>query len=369
MPVVAGEDDGRVGSFAGEDGVGFLPDAGLYALTPAVKLAQLRGERVCGVSVLRHEQLCRRHCLAEAACGVEPRGYREADSCCGQLLRVHRRFAQHGRNARTGRRRKSGKAAADEITVFVNERHHVRHRADGDEIDVALKHGGAVALAGADKLQRNADSGKLLVRVFVPVLLAVYHGGCGGQRAGGALVMVGYEHVHAERGGILGLRGGGDAAVHGDDERHALRVQRVERAVIDAVALAVAVGDVRDAFQALTAQIIGDDAGGGDAVHVIVAVDRDGLPAAYRTVHTLDRGGHALHQHRVVQAALAAADEPRGLVHGRYAAQIEHRCEQGSIARCKQLRRDHGLRVWDFPNLRFHNLFFVFLSYIYFYLF
>ena len=122
-------------------------------------------------------------------------------------------------------------------------------------------------------------------------------------------MMVGDDHVDADLRGMRGLLNGGNAAVDRYDKAHALRLERIERGAVEPVALLVAVGDIGHAPESLSAQIVRDKAGGGDAVHIIVAVDRNGLPVPYRAQDALTRLVHVQHQHGVAQQLLPAGDE------------------------------------------------------------
>ena len=68
--------------------------------------------------------------------------------------------------------------------------------------------------------------------------------------------------------------------------------------------------------RAAGAEIVGQKAGGGDAVHVIVAEDGDGLAPGERAVDALHSLVHVAHQKgRIEQRALTV--KPRGGLLGR----------------------------------------------------
>ena len=139
-----------------------------------------------------------------------------------------------------------------------------------------LRLGGAAE--GKDQLERDADAGKMLERKAAVRAVRVDHGAGGGQRVL-TFVVIGDDEVDAEGGGKGGLLHAGDAAVHGDDERDALLGKRADRIAAEAVALLDAAGNVHEHRRPAGAEIIGQKAGGGDAVHVVIAEHGDGLAA------------------------------------------------------------------------------------------
>ena len=100
--------------------------------------------------------------------------------------------------------------------------------------------------------------------------VGVNHRDCLGQGIL-AFVVVGDDQIHAQ----LSLGHGGNAAVHGDDELNPLVVKLVQGNGVQTVALLQPTGDVADTAAAVAAEKVCQQAGGGNAVHVIVAEDRD----------------------------------------------------------------------------------------------
>ena len=138
------------------------------------------------------------------------------------------------------------------------------------------------------------------------------------------------------------------------DQAHALLVQCGQRGGVDAVALVVAAGDVGDAAQALAVQIIGQQAGGGDAVHVIVAVDRDRFARVDRPAQPRDRAVHVAQQHRVVQGFDAAVKQARRILRLCHAAQAQNGGQQRRQAHAQQLFRRLRPVIRYFPQLFSH---------------
>ena len=146
-------------------------------------------------------------------------------------------------------------------------------------------------------------------------------------------MMVGDDHVDTDLRGVCGLLDGGNAAVDRYDKAHVLRLERIERGAVEPVALLVPVWDIGHAPEPLTAQIVRDKAGGGYSVHVIVAVDRNGLPVPYRAQDALTRLVHVQHQHGVAQQLLPAGDERLRFGGSPDPPQRQHRRQQRREAR------------------------------------
>ena len=143
--------------------------------------------------------------------------------------------------------------------------------------------------------------------------MGVHHGD-GVRELFFAFVVVGDDHVHTQAGGVSRLGQGGDAAVHGDDEGHALQRQLLHGLVVHAVALGETVGDVIAHVAPLRPEIMGEQTGGGDAVHVVVAVDGDRLLVAQRPPDAGGRQIHVFHQVGVAELILCAGQQSLGLI-------------------------------------------------------
>ena len=113
-------------------------------------------------------------------------------------------------------------------------------------------------------------------------------------------MMVGNDQPQAQRPGKAGLLLGGDAAVHGDEQAAAVVIKGLDGGGVQAIALAQTVGDVIGAVCPAGAQILDHDAGGGDAVHIVIAVDRDLHPVPEGAADLLHGQIHVLQQIGVV---------------------------------------------------------------------
>ena len=140
-----------------------------------------------------------------------------------------------------------------------------------------------------------------------------------------ALVMVGDDKIHAERCGVGRFLHTRDAAVDRDDQRHAGLCKGADGVAAEAVAFFNAAGDVHRHIRSARAEIIGEKTGGGDAVYVVVAEDRELFAPLQRPRDA--RGGliHVLHQKRRVGERPLALQRFGGLLARLHAACGQHR--------------------------------------------
>ena len=113
-----------------------------------------------------------------------------------------------------------------------------------------------------------------------------------------ALVVIRHHHIHAKLGGIRHLLHAGDAAVHGDDQRDPLLMQGAHGLRRQAVSVLDAAGNIVAHLPAAAAQIVHQNGGGGDAVHVVVAENGDMLPFLQSGADAADGAVHVLHEKR-----------------------------------------------------------------------
>ena len=137
-------------------------------------------------------------------------------------------------------------------------------------------------------------------------------------------MVVGDDHLEAERLRLGDLLDGGDAAVDGEHEPAAVVGEPLERLPRDAVALLEAARQVPLDLRAELAERQDGERGGADPVDVVVAVDADALAGGDRGADPLDGDGHVAEQERVVRRALAG-EEGAGRVEVAVAAPDEDR--------------------------------------------
>ena len=186
-------------------------------------------------------------------------------------------------------------------------------------------------MEGGCQLKGDAHAGKIGVGIGAVGAVGVHHGVGTGQ---GVLtfVVVRHHQADAQSGTQLRLLQGGDAAVDGDDQTNALLMEVKDGALVEAVALLQASGNVTDAVGTQTAQIVGQKTGGGDAVHVVVAENGDLRMILHGLTYRTGGGVHFLHGKGVNEGS--AAIQQRGSLLRRVAApSAENAGGQNAVAR------------------------------------
>ena len=128
---------------------------------------------------------------------------------------------------------------------------------------------------------------------------------------GSGPVVVGDDHLEAERAGLRDLVDGRDPAVDGEHEPAAVLGEPGERLGRDAVALLEPARQMPLDLGAERAKRQDGERGRADAVDVVVAVDADPRPRGDRGPDPLDRDRHVAEQQRVVRLALAGEEGAR----------------------------------------------------------
>src|SRR2546425_118243 len=134
------------------------------------------------------------------------------------------------------------------------------------------------------------------------------------------MVVVGDDEIDAELAREQGLAHGGDAAVDGHDDARPVRGELAERLAVEAVALLVAVRDVRADDRAELAERRDGDRRPGDAADVVAPVADDAPASRERTMEALERPVHIAHRRALLRGDpgrqevghLRRADAPPG---------------------------------------------------------
>ena len=196
------------------------------------------------------------------------------------------------------------------------------------------------------ELERDGGSAKEFFRISAAGLIGVENG----QRVGHGVpgfkqVMVGDDEVKAE--GARGFRfsEGAHAGVNGDDQAHAVGIGGLKHAGLEAVALAKAMGDVKadHAAEHLDGGLEQDD--GGGAVHIVVAIEQDGLVELDGLFEAQYGRVHAEHELRVVEVGDFRIQEGEGCFGIDDAAGDEQFGEHLRDTGCCRKGRGHGKGV------------------------
>ncbi len=292
-------------------------DVRLVRLPPRVLLAELLGEPADLLQlrlVAGQEQARGEVGRAHAAGGVDARrddeGHMEA---VDDLVLQARRLEQRAQAHRVRPLREALEPELGDDAVLADQRHHVGHGADRGELQERRQPLLPVEPLAQrlHDLEGDADARKVLVRVGAVGPLRVDHRQ-GRRQLGLRFVVVGDDEVDAELAGTARRLGAPDATVHRHDHAHAVGVQPLHRRGLQAVAVPHPFGDeVRDVTSEQFQRATQDDRR-GHAVDVVVAVDRDPLPALERGAQPIDRGPHVGEAIRVVQLGELRIEEPVG---------------------------------------------------------
>ena len=326
----------------------------LHALALAVELAQLARELFRADGIVGEQQFRGQLGAAHAARGVDARGEHKADLNRRDGARREPRLAQQRVQPRKVAAVDALKPALHDGAVLALHAHDVGDRADGGKRAVARKQRILAPLAkGQNELERDAHTRQVLegIRAVGPVGVNDGHGG--GELLL-ALVVVGDDKIDAERRGVGRLVHARDAAVDRDDQRHAGLGKCADGVTAEAVALLDAAGDVHRHIRPARAEIIGQKAGRGDTVHVVVAEDRQLFAVFKRLRDARDGLVHVLHQKRGVSERLLALERFGGLLARGDAARGQHRRDKIGVSRVHQRLDGILWRGGDLPVLVLH---------------
>ena len=317
-------------------------------LTPEVFLVELGRElpRFLPHRFVGREQEPRRDVRrAHPSGGVDARGEHECDLVAVDRLADESAAVEQRAQPDCMRPSAQGRQAESrDDPILADERHDVGERADGRHLDEAGEPT-VLPLPTAqclDELQGDTDAGEVLVGVGAVVTLGVDDRRRHRQLVVG-LVVIGDDEVHAKFTRAAGRVGAADAAVHRDDQPDALAVETFDGCRLQAVAVAEPFRDEVDDLAPEKLQRTAQDDRRGDAIHIVVAMDRDALVASQSRFDSGDRGGHVGELERIVQVIERRVEEPCGILGVTQAAQAQQaRHRRVHVERCGQAR---SLRV------------------------
>jgi hypothetical protein len=356
VPVRAPQDIGGLLPQLGDLRLGGEQDPLLDVAALAVQAVELLGDRLGTRRVLGQQELQARVRALQPARGVDPRRQAEADRARVQRARVGLCDAQQRAQPRppcAGERRQPG---AHEPAVLAAQRDAVGDGRQRDEVEVLV---GArrVRPRGLEQRGRQlvGDAGRAEVGTRVAAERRMDQRRAGQRAVGARGVMVGDDDVEAGRPGPRDLLDGGHAAVHGQQQPGAARGQPVDGGRAEAVAVLRPAREVPVHGGAEVAQHADEDRRRGDAVDVVVAVDRDPRAGADVAQDDLDSLGHPGEGGRVVAVLRVEERGRRGGIGepaadqdlGEHVRDAEVALQRGDVAH--RARRDvetrlHGCR-------------------------
>src|SRR6185312_900658 len=144
---------------------------------------------------------------------------------------------------------------------------------------------------------------------------------------------------------------GADSGIHADDQAYTFAGRGLEDLALHSVAFPEAVRDVKTDPASEPLDCGFQQHYGDGPVHVVVAVDEDRLLSGDGALNSLDRGGHAEHEIRVVQVVKAGSEERGGIGGGADAPRSQKQRDEG-WKRCLSGEgiSSGGIRVpWNAP--------------------
>ncbi len=233
------------------------------------------------------------------------------------LRQLHQR-AQAGLHGIGQRRKTHGRNRP----VFAGQRHGVRDRGDGHQLEErGQQHAAGARAEGVGirrqrrgggqqrlrQLERNRRSAQVLVGIGTSRLRGIYDCQRVGDCRAVGRVVVGDDEVEAERARLRGLGDGADSRVHADHQAHAGLSRLAQDRVLHPIALADAMGKVIAHLRRLLRFHRQPDSLDGRlqqdgrrcAVHVVVSVDQDRLGVANCAQDSLDGSVHAQQLRRI----------------------------------------------------------------------
>ena len=260
----------------GDQRLGLEPDPRLHVAPLGVHRIQFGGHGAGTVAILGQQQLEPRVGPVQAAGGVQPRAEAEPDRLLVDRARVHARDVHQRPQTDLARVRQPPQPGADQPPVLSEQRHHVGHRGQGDQVQVLVGQRGVLPRRLEQRpreLVRHARRAQ--VRARVAVQPRVDERSLGQHAVRTRRVMVGDDDIHPERARRRDLLDRGHRAVDRDQQLRAAGRQPLDRAAGEPVSVVDPRGQVPVDVRAQRAQRSHQDRRRADAVHVVVAVHGD----------------------------------------------------------------------------------------------
>ena len=200
------------------------------------------------------------------------------------------------------------KTSSRKVAVFGCHLHQVRERPESDQVQILY----GVRLSEAaeqrtNKLIRNADTAKFLIRVIIAFLVRVQKHIAHRQSIARRLMMVHDHDRHAQLLGVCDFHVRGNACIHGNQIAGAGSVHFIDGSHRKPVAVAKAVRQSPFRFDAHHFEAARQKCDRGHTVQVVVAKNEHAFAAFADRENPFHSLVHAHHEERVVHIAFAGA--------------------------------------------------------------
>ena len=332
VPAVAPQ---KHGLSPGQLGVSLQPGSDLFIdavflfLTAMIQVAQVLGQSGCLLGIVGEEHPGGAAGSAKPSGGIDARCHGEADGVGGHHLGVQAQLLHQRTQAVIFGVLQVLETVGHDDAVFTHQGHHIGDGTHRHHIGVFRQQlfDGTMALQRADDLEGHTHAGQLPEGILVVYPTGVDHGGRHGKDLL-ALVVVCDDQLEAQLFCVFGLFFSGDATVHRDEQAAALVVEGLDGRLVEAVAFAQTVRDVIGAVGTHFSQILDHDAGGGDTIHIIVAVNGDLLFVFDGLTDLVNGLVHVLQQEGIMNALYRLGHEIPGFFGGVAATGGQYTCSK-----------------------------------------
>ncbi len=168
--------------------------------------------------------------------------------------------------------------------------------------------------------------------------------------------MVRHHHVHTQAGGILDFFHSSDAGIHRNHQLAASLRQPPDGGLVESIAFAEPIWNIINAVRPLRTEILHQQGGAGDAVHIVIAIDGDFVAGGQRPPHFRYGLVHIRQQERVSQAVQRGVQKILGLPAPEPSGGQSRSRQRGKTQLPLEQRRLFGLGLGDFPQFLFHRV-------------
>lgn len=305
MPALAGEDDAiHVGEIhRGKHLPRLIERLVIELLAPRIQLLELSRNGVCLVLVFAHEQLHSAQRVTDASRSVQPRRENESHSTSGENFAFHPGGADHRPQPDISRFRQHPETISHENPVFSLELRNVSDRCQRNQVEHAPDERIFLLEVFGQRereLERNADRGEVLVRVFAATLLGIQYRETIRQRFAWQ-VMIGDDHIDAGAAKLRNRLTSARPAIAGNNYRRVMFDRSAHAGTAKVVSIFYATRNECDGLRSKLAERSHHDRRGADTIDVIIAVNEHGLAVCAGARESVDRLGKSTHRETVAQ--------------------------------------------------------------------